>query len=338
MEQIFAAIIGGLVSSVGTWFVANERLEGEIRGLRGKIGQADRRIGELSTNSENLQKRLEELQDFESKYLNVKSNLEKSSVVYEYDQPVILVGPRAVGKTSLLMQWHSPWNHSRLLATTGHKQSIVPIYDYIQEGLEPHFADNDILSAVHVHLRLKVHDFPGEVSAQQAIIELATEETVGLRKATGKNLGVVLICMLDSSEATSDLRKETLEYYNGELFGQLRELVAHRRVGVERMIFVFNKYDLLKAESPNSDDVSLLKHCLNVYAPVLSLLRVVCNPERVCEVFTVLSREDLLRSNRGAPIVLGEASRNFVASMAGVESMQEVIKGEATMLSAPMFA
>src|SRR5687768_12286125 len=65
------------------------------------------------------------LEHFKEKYEAVKQRLEASFVVREYIQPVILVGPRAVGKTSLLVQWHAPWDHSRLNPTQAHNTSTA---------------------------------------------------------------------------------------------------------------------------------------------------------------------------------------------------------------------
>jgi len=58
----------------------------------------------------------------------------------------------------------------------------------------------------------------------------------------------------------------------------------------------------------------------------------------VCEVFTILDRDDLAKNNRGAPIVLGEAARNFVAAMAGEKRLHEIIEQSATTHAAPMFS
>lgn len=104
---------------------------------------------------------------------------------------------------------------------------MVPIYDFKLEKTEPHFADPEILTNVHVHLKLKVHDFPGELSQQKHIVEQTKQETLSLRQSTGKNLGIVLICMFDAEEAARGLSDDTYAYYNGELFSNLREFIAY---------------------------------------------------------------------------------------------------------------
>ena len=338
MEEIVAAIIGAAVSGLITWQFASSDLGKKNNLLEAQIRDSNKTITKLNSDLSSTKKEVNRLSNFKDKYQRVKNKLQASSVVREYVQPVILVGPRAVGKTSLLAQWHAPWDHSRLDPTQTHSTSMVPIYDFKQKNTEPHFADPEILTDVHIHLKLRVHDFPGELGAQKKIVEQAIQETLYLRKSTGKSLGIVLICMFDSEEAGKGLTQSTIDYYNGELFGNLRRLVAHNQVGIERLVLVFNKYDLLKKRQRQQDDVTLLNHCLINYHSIISLLRGTCNPEKVCEVFTILSREDMAYNNRGAPIVLGESAREFVKAMAGGQAVQEVIRENATNYAAPMFS
>lgn len=337
--EIIAAIIGAIVAAFFGWKVSQSDLGQKNSLLEAQLRDSNQRVDNMSRELSSIQQRNNQLVIFERKYLDVKRKLEQSvGVVHEYSQPVILVGPRAVGKTSLLTQWHAPWDHSGLSATVSHYISTVPIYDYKRINTEPHFADPDIKTDVYVHLKLQVHDFPGETGAQKNIVEQAKQETAQLRHNTGKSLGVVLICMFDASEVTSGISQSTNDYYNGELFLHLRDLVALREVGIERLILVFNKYDILKKKRQAQDDVTILKECLEKFKPVISPLRGACNPERVCEVFTILSRENMAHNNRGAPIVLGEASRNFVEAMAGIQAVQEVIKESATNYAANIFS
>jgi len=338
MDAIIAAIIGAILSGFITWQLAQGDSGQKLRLFEAQLRDSNQQINKLTGEVSSLQQRNNQLAIFEGKYQEVKRRLQQSSVVREYFQPVILVGPKFVGKTSLLTQWHAPWDHSDLKSTDSHNISTVPIYDFKRVNTEPHFADPDILTDVHLHLKLRVHDFPGELGSQRNIIEQAKQETQELRHSTGKSLGVVLICMFDAVEVITGLQPVTHDYYNGELFLHLRELVSYKEIGIERLILVFNKYDLLKQERQTQKDVSLLKECLKTYQPIISLLRGVCNPERVCEVFTILSRDDMAYNNRGAPIVLGEAARNFVEAIAGVQAVQEVIKENATHYSANIFS
>lgn len=335
--EVTGAIIGAILAGLITWFFTKGDVGQKNRLLENQLRTANEQNAKLSSDLSTTQSQVAHLVQYEKKYSSVKQKLQASSVVKEYAQPVILVGPRGVGKTSLLAQWHAPWDHSRLGPTQTHNSSTVPIYDFKRSNTEPHFADPEILTDVHIHLKLKVHDFPGELSAQRSIAEQGIQETLNLRQTTGKSLGIVLICMFDASEAAKGLTSQTISYYNGELFGGLRSLVSHNQIGVERLILVFNKYDLLKQERSNLSDIALLKFSLAAFQPIITLLGGICNPEKVCEVFTILNREDMALNNRGAPIVLGEAARRFVDTMAGSQAVSEIIAESATSFAAPMF-
>ena len=219
-----------------------------------------------------------------------------------------------------------------------HKTSIVPIYDFEPTDTEPHFADPEIKTRVKVHLKLQVHDFPGELYSQRAVSEQARKESHYLRDHAGKNLGVVLVCMFNALDAFQGVNESTLRYYNGDLFRNLRNMVSSGTVGIQRLVLVFNKYDLLRDECPGLGDEELLKKCIDSSVKVLSPLRSSCNPEKVCEVFTILEREEIMNNNRGAPIVLGEAARGLVEVMAGVGSAQTVIPEAATNYSSRHFS
>jgi hypothetical protein len=170
-----------------------------------------------------------------------------------------------------------------------------------------------------------VHDFPGEIKAQRLIGAIIRDETAKLRK-TKKDLGVVIICMFDAEEAYVGIRRETNEYYNGELFRELRGLVAHDTVGVERLILVFNKFDLLRARYPrDTADRELLELCLKAFAATCDPLRGVVNPERICSpIPTILAREDMAYKNQGAPIVLGAAAKLFCEAFLGQAAARDV--------------
>ena len=336
--EIIAAIIGGLIAGVISWNIGRSDLGQKNTLLEAQLRDSNKEIGSMGGRLKSCNQKVNRLSKFEKKYKSVKEHLKKSSVVRTYSQPAILVGPRGVGKTSLLMQWHSPWDHSLLSATQTHRISTVPIYDFEQENTEPHFADSDILSDVHIHLKLRIHDSPGELSAQASIQAQARDETASLRQSTGKNLGIVLICMFDAEEAVTGLSDATNSYYNGELFANFKKLVAHNEISIDRLILNFNKYDNLKKHKPNQGDTTLLQLCVDTHKPIISLLRGICNPEKVCEVFTVLDRENMVENNRGAPIVLGEAARRFVEVMAGRQVMEKVVPEGASSFASSIFS
>jgi GTPase SAR1 family protein len=303
-----------------------------------KRQDTERRYNALKSESTSIQKRSNELEQKARKLDDVRAKLKNSSVVRTYEQPVLLVGPRGVGKTSLRVQLHAPWKTYTLVGTITHTISEVPVYDFVKPNAEPHFADPELIVPAHVHLALKIHDFPGELTAQRLIRKIIVEETEALRVNSGKNLGVVLICMFDAEEAKAGINKVTQQYYNGDLFSELRSLVSHSKVHIERLILIFNKYDQLKKHFSNElDDVKLLKLCIEKLDPVYSLLHGVCNPEKVCEIFTMLSIEEMHLKNRGVPIVLGEAARAFVEAFAGKQTAEAIIKETASRYSSEKF-
>jgi GTPase SAR1 family protein len=355
MLTILAAAVTAIITILGTWWLATGSQSTDIHSLRTHLDQAKKEVlaaqneqrkqleaynkekGMLSLKLRSAEEKVTELSRIAEKFKNVRAKLSESAVVRTYRQPVILVGPRMVGKTSLLMQWHAPWNSSRLDRTQTHYTSEVPVYDFRQENQEPHFADPEISVPVHTHLILKIHDFPGEPDAQKSVCRIIVDETHNLRYASGKNLGIVLICMFDATQAASGIGQDTHQYYNGELFRELRSLVAHQKVEIERLILVFNKYDKLKDKYPNHSDNELLRLCVDKFDPTYDLLHNVCNPEKVCEVFTMLSREEMHLKNRGAPIVLGEAARAFVRAFAGKEAENKVIEQSASNYASEKF-
>lgn len=319
-NEVLGGVLGAVLVAVLTLFITrgsarsalgqrNTLLQKQVDDLQAKYDEATGRLGALGTESARLR-------TLAQKYQDVRQKLAESRVVRYYEQPVLLLGPRNVGKTSLLMQWHAPWDARRLASTTGHKQSLVPIYDVVTPDAVPHFADSSILTELHAHLRLRVHDFPGEPSMQSKVIEVAREETQRLLAETRKNLGVVLICMFNAAEAAVGIDDQSRDYYNAELFGQLHSLVSRQAVRIERLVVVFNKFDLLRAKLPDESAEVLLARCVMAYEELARPFRMICNTERICETVTVLDRDNLTMS-QGATIVLGEAARGLVEAVAG---------------------
>lgn len=333
MAEIIVPIVSAVATAIVTWFLTRQSLQNDLWQKNQLLAQ----FSELEAEVDKDANEIKLLVAFKDKYQSVRNNLESSSVVKHYLQPVILLGPRAVGKTSLLMQWHAPWEHGRLNPTQSHKITTVPVYDFEMPDREPHFADPEITTTVEAHLKLRVHDFPGELGAQQSVTREAIADTEEVRSQTGKSLGVVLICMFDASEAVRGVQSSTISYYNGDLFANLRNLVSHRNVDIQRLVLVFNKYDLLRGGYPGETDRDLLNRCNNTFEQVLSLLHGICNPEKVCEVTTILDRDDMITNNRGAPIVLGEAARGLIEVMAGPSAARELLPDGATRLLAAKF-
>lgn len=298
-----------------------------------RIRQLHRQVADLEASqigrAESLQQQLvhaeAQRRSATERYERLKQNLSESDVVETYFQPVLLVGPRGVGKTSLLSQWKAPWTQSQPSPTFRHNYAEVPVCDLPEFEKRPHFADPDILTPVHAHLMLRVHDFAGEVSAQQLVEKTLRDETRELRQSSRRELGVIIVCLFDASDVVSGISRETSNYYNGELFQRLRNLVFVAEVKLERLILVFNKYDRLRQGRPASlTDADLLDECFARFVGEFRELRAICNPDRMCGVLTMLSREGDERLTRGANVVLGEAARAFVASFGGESAVQAI--------------
>lgn len=308
-NEVLGPVLGAVLAAILALFITsqrNARLEGQKNDLQKKY---DSTKSALDVSSSELE-RLRQQHD------NIKEKLRESRVIYSYEQPVLLLGPRNVGKTSLVTQWHAPWDSSKFDPTTTHRQCAVPVHDFDFPDMRPHFAEPSILTAAHAHLQLRVHDFPGDVDEQVKIANVARKETQRFLDETKKRLGVVLICMFDAEEAAIGIAKETKRYYNAELFANLPDAVQRQAVRIERIVVVFNKFDLLRKRQPNVSDRQLLALCVNEFYPIIEPFRYICNPERVCETVTVLDRDNLAMS-QGATVVLGEAARGLVATMAG---------------------
>jgi hypothetical protein len=331
-SPLAVAIVGALAGAIGTGVISYLANRSSVARQNTAFAEDLRTLQEAfatkAVRCETLEAKLADTEHLADRYRAVREKLQMSSVVRRYYQPVLLIGPRAVGKTSLLMQWHAPWNHGRLDMTVDVWCADVPIHDYIESESEPHFADSTILTSVHAHLFLRVYDFPGELSAQPLARQVAMEETLRLNDSGKQALGVVLICMFDALEAHSGITHATSDYYNGELFRELFTLTMHNDVFIEKIVLVFNKYDLLReAVGEGQNDEQLLRFCLDRFRTVYGPLYHICNHERMRATFTILNRESMREKNRGSPIVLGEAARNFVRVFAGSTAADEIIQG-----------
>jgi Protein kinase domain len=79
-----------------------------------------------------------ELAELRKKYERVTKWLAKSNLSHTYLQPVLVVGPRYVGKTSLVMQWHVPWDYSATDPTKAHRVCEVPVTKFDEKERVPH--------------------------------------------------------------------------------------------------------------------------------------------------------------------------------------------------------
>ena len=186
---IITTVVGVVAGGVCTWYLSKNdraaRLELTHNLQRTQKQLKDVEIAKKTADAERQKLAAEviNLRATSEKYERVKAVLQRSSVVRTFHQPVLLVGPREVGKTSLLKQWHAPWDLSANERTRIERYADVPVFDFELPDQEPHFADPEVLTGVHAHLMLRVHDFPGELGAQAMIKEkVIAAHRAGIRK------------------------------------------------------------------------------------------------------------------------------------------------------------
>lgn len=278
-------------------------------------------------------------QQLELRHRELRRRLEEAGIYESFRQPVLLVGPRGVGKTSLLTHWRTPWSKARPSPTFRHNFAEVPVCNLPLPERRPHFADPDLMVPVIAQLLLRVHDFAGEVNAQKLVEKVIREETAELRRASQHDLGVVIVCMFDAGEVVKGISPETQRYYNGELFQRLRGMMFDANVKIERLILVFNKYDRLRQGRPPAvTDVDLLDECLGRFINEFRELPRLCNPGRMTGVLTMLDRENNRALTRGGPIVFGEAARSLIEAFGNPDLAKGVVGDTARPVPAQLLA
>jgi len=327
---LIAALIGA-VATVAAGVIAYANGKSSAETARASLTENLRTLradyNEMEKERTALRREAAEMKKLADRYREVRKELQNSSMVRNYHQPVLLVGPRGVGKTSLMMQWHAPWDYRLFEGTSVMQKAVVPIHDFTEADGVPHFADPTVKTRLEAHLHLTVFDFPGELDGQRTVRQVAVEEMRRLNSNGRAELGIVLICLFNAEEARTGISRETRDYYNGRMFHELHTLMVDGAVAFERILLVFNRYDLLREVAGHEpSDVDLLHECMREFDDVYAPLRKLCNPDQLRATFTVLSREELREKNRGAPIVLGEAARPFVKAYAGSQAVGELIK------------
>ncbi len=277
------------------------------------------------------------LQLVKKKFQMMNVVLAESSVIREFFQPVILMGPRGVGKTSLVSQLHSPWIQESTIATVKYSHSKVPVYDYVENDLVKHFANPDISVKQITHLMLDIYDFPGEIAVQRLIENIILEKAKKFKEETNKSIGLVLICVFDSSEASSEISRETSSYYNSNLFRNIISFVKFGQVQIDRLILVFNHFDKLKRMNPDKSEIDLAQDCYEKFSPIFRNLNEICSSNAICEVFSVLGGENFTYENKGANLIKGECSRNFVKTFLPRGPIDSIIPDKATMNASKYF-
>jgi hypothetical protein len=249
------------------------------------------------------------------KYEGVRQKLSEAGMDKTYYQPVFLLGPRGVGKTSLVTRWEVVWEDFSPAPSIDLRRADVLVREIESVETVPHYVDPSIMTAVHAQIKVRVWDVAGELHGQRDVETAIRDETRRLLQDARRDLGVVIVCMFDASECVLPaLALNTRRYYTAELFAHLRTLAFQGDVKIERIVMVFNKIDRLLAAVPKPmTDQEIVQMCRTRVCRDFPEFEGLCSADRVSAVTTVLdstSDETLV----GAPVVLREAARGILAS------------------------
>lgn len=320
-----AAAVGAIATILAAFITAH---------LNKKIkDEKDKEIAKLTDTNQKLEKDLkskkEELQIKRNEISSIKETLQNQTIIKRRSQYVLLCGPRGVGKTSLATRLHSPWNKSKLIPSAFVNTTQIPVINLESDELISHPAINSLKVKHETEISLKVYDFPGELKLQEDIVNVLINET------TESPYGVVLIFMFDASELAK-ISDKTDNYYNGDLFKNLTNLQV-KRISIQRIILVFNKFDLLRGQYPEKTTADLVKECSDNFAKLLKPIHKSVNPEKICEIASILEESNKTAENMGATTIKGEAARAIVEKIGGSKFLSSIITEEASNHSARFF-
>ena len=111
----------GMLDPEGPYFQDLQKAERELR-------QSNQLRAQLSANVKIAREGKSTAEEYRAKYDKLVTHLRSTSQVRTLAQPVVLLGPRAVGKTSLKLVWYAPWERRMLKATEKHTALSVPVY------------------------------------------------------------------------------------------------------------------------------------------------------------------------------------------------------------------
>ncbi len=310
-----------------------EEMDAELQKLRDQNTALTRSREVLEAENRSLRGSIE---DFRRK-------LQEMPVVDTYRQPVLLMGPSSVGKTSLIRQLEARWKPRRArvspspTAAPSLKPVSVPVGDCYRSKACQHPLDEQMYADLQTHLVLDFFDFPGEPKGRTAILQSVCERTTDIYQSTG--LGVVLICMFNADEAA---RREPLDvsksYYDDDTVLKLRDFVVLSKARIERLILVFNKVDLLRDKRPRFNDSDLRELCreffLTHFRDLENLSRYRADDaaensarEPLACIITMLNQEAPDSRIQGASEVLGAASSSLLRRFGGESMLQEMLSG-----------
>lgn len=274
------------------------------------------------TNTENLvdvlQARVAELTRKIEQYADSYEEFDGATLLRTYSQPVVLIGPRNVGKTSLLYRWMTEPITESPFPTATHTTTQVPVVTVDQEEVRADFWKTQPRFPGMVHLAVRVWDTPGEVHAQKLVRQACVTETVRTRNEFSADLGVVIICMFNAEDAYRGLSGSTREYYNDAFFRSLYESIMTGAIAVHKVILIFNKIDLLREYHPMASDDELRVLCLESLGEVLEPFSKLCRPDRFFVMVSTILPDNEGRLHMGPAQALIEAIREL-ASVLGLK-------------------
>jgi hypothetical protein len=188
--------------------------------------------------------------------VQIKSDQLRPIDTIERLQPVLMIGPKAIGKSSLINR----------IADTRHKAGAT--LTQAERGLyllpERYWSnESNVLGGVpetyQIRPGLRFWDVPGEFGPQQRALQTVIESASDFFNRTRfmgdkTGLGVVLACFMGTT--SSDIQA-TKSLYTEQFFTVFKEAIftGLKRIQVESVVIVFNKWDLWLHERLGSGGV-----------------------------------------------------------------------------------
>ena len=215
------------------------------------------------------------------------------SLEYVY-QDVVLIGPRASGKSALAKLWTQPWfDISRLQQNAIWEvceKDICPLESW--SGKDAVF---DLSRSYQKIFRVRIHDYPGSDDQRHRAI-----------KALPELQNTVLLFLLHSP---LQRREENALYYCKTFIDSFEE-VPHLSRLVTKVIVVFSRIDELEDKS---DCVAIRDRLVEANAAVIARLRGVFSDRMECIAVSSLTNENLIHllGTACSPALPEEAKRKF---------------------------
>ena len=209
-----------------------------------------------------LRDTLEENKHLANTLTHLKEKMQNSEVVSEVYYPVVLVGGRDSGKSSLRHHWGASWQVNAVEPTQVVSSVNIPVYDFVKDTRRPHPWADDVLVLEKVHLYLRTYDFPGEIINQKDILKVAERETQRIASEYKRQIGMCMLIMIDSSAMIDPATEnETKNYFSSPGYLDLCDRIRSEAIAIDRVVVMYNKADKLRSQYGHFDDRALLSEC-----------------------------------------------------------------------------